>query len=198
MSGSRAGPLWGILTGRRVVRGFVLFGGLLIGGKVCCGIGSFHYSFKNHGIQCVFACDINDAARQTYEQNYGHTPLGDIEQIDPHSVPDYDILCAGFPCQAFSQCGKRKGFEGRQGNVFCEIMEHVVRKLPKVVIFENVKGLLKHDTGATLATILQELQSAGYTTEYKVFKCSDYGLPQRRERLLSPSCKLTAGLRQPW
>ena len=90
-----------------------------------CGIGSFHYSFKKLNWECVMSCDINKAVKQTYKENYGLLPLGDITEIEPKNIPNYDILCAGFPCQPFSQCGQHKGFDDKRGTLFFNIMKFV-------------------------------------------------------------------------
>ena len=149
-----------------------------------CGIGSFHYSFKKLGWECVMACDIDDSVRETYACNYGKMPLGDITEIEPATIPSYDILCAGFPCQPFSQCGKHKGFEDKRGTLFFNIMKFVNHHHPKVIILENVMGLLNHDGGDTFNKIKMDIETANYTVRYKVIKCSDFGLPQMRKRLI--------------
>lgn len=149
-----------------------------------CGIGSFHYSFQKLGWECVMASDINKAASDTYQANYNMTTLGDILDIEPSSIPQYDILCAGFPCQPFSQCGKQKGFDDTRGTLFFNIMKFVRFHTPKVLILENVQGLLNHDNGNTFIRIKEEIEEANYTITYKVVKCSDYGLPQMRKRLI--------------
>ena len=110
-----------------------------------CGIGSFHYSFKKRGWSCVMACDICKPARDTYKQNYNITPLEDICNIKPKDIKNYDILCAGFPCQPFSQAGKHKGFNDDLGTLFYQIMKFVKYHKPKVIILENVQALLSHD-----------------------------------------------------
>jgi DNA (cytosine-5)-methyltransferase 1 len=148
-----------------------------------CGMGSFHYSFKKFNWECVMACDINNTVKNTYKENYGITPLDDVTLIDPSTIQDYDILCAGFPCQPFSQCGYRKGFEDKRGTLFFNIMKFVTFHKPKFVILENVQGLLSHDKGETFSKIRNEIESTGYLVKYKVLKCSDYGLPQMRKRL---------------
>jgi DNA (cytosine-5)-methyltransferase 1 len=149
-----------------------------------CGIGSFHHSFQKLGWECVMACDIDKAAKETYEANYGLAPLGDITEIEPQNIPAYDILCAGFPCQPFSNCGQHKGFDDKRGTMFFNIMKFVEQHNPSVLVLENVQGLLSHDGGKTFKRISEEIQAAGYTITYKVLKCSDYGLPQMRKRLI--------------
>jgi DNA (cytosine-5)-methyltransferase 1 len=148
------------------------------------GIGSFHYSFKKMNWECIMACDIDKAARDTYRENYGIVPLGDITEIVPKDIPNYDVLCAGFPCQPFSQCGKHKGFDDKRGTLFFNIMKFVEYHKPKAIILENVQGLLKHDHGNTFKRIKNDIEENNYTVTYKVIKCSDYGLPQMRKRLI--------------
>ena len=149
-----------------------------------CGIGSFHYSFKKLGWDCVMSCDIDNAAKETYKTNYGILPLGDITEIEPKNITNYDILCAGFPCQPFSQCGQHKGFDDKRGTLFFNIMKFVDYHKPKVIILENVMGLLNHDGGKTFEKIKCDIETSNYTITYKVIKCSDYGLPQMRKRLI--------------
>ena len=149
-----------------------------------CGIGSFHYSFAKLGWDCIMSCDINNAAKETYNTNYGILPLGDITEIDPTNIASYDILCAGFPCQPFSQCGQHKGFDDKRGTLFFNIMKFVDHHKPKVIILENVMGLLNHDGGKTFAKIKCDIETSNYSITYKVLKCSDYGLPQMRKRLI--------------
>lgn len=149
-----------------------------------CGIGSFHYSFKKLNWECVMSCDIDKAVKETYKENYGLSPLGDITEIEPKNIPNYDILCAGFPCQPFSQCGQHKGFDDKRGTLFFNIMKFVEYHKPKIIILENVQGLLNHDGGKTFDRIKNDIETANYTITYKVIKCSDYGLPQMRKRLI--------------
>ena len=148
-----------------------------------CGIGSFHYSFKKRGWSCVMACDICKPARDTYKQNYNITPLEDICNIKPKDIKNYDILCAGFPCQPFSQAGKHKGFKDERGTLFYQIMKFVKYHKPKVIILENVQALLSHDKGKTFEKIKTDIEAEQYNIAYKVLKCSDYGIPQMRKRL---------------
>ena len=149
-----------------------------------CGIGSFHYSLKKLGWECVMSCDIDNAVKETYKNNYGIMPLGDITEIEPKNISGYDILCAGFPCQPFSQCGQHKGFDDKRGTLFFNIMKFVDYHKPKVIILENVMGLLNHDGGKTFEKIKGDIETSNYTITYKVIKCSDYGLPQMRKRLI--------------
>jgi DNA (cytosine-5)-methyltransferase 1 len=159
-----------------------------------CGIGSFHYSFKKLNWECVMSCDIDKAVKETYKENYGLMPLGDITEIEPKDVPVYDILCAGFPCQPFSQCGQHKGFDDKRGTLFFNIMKFVEYHNPKIIILENVQGLLNHDNGNTFKRIQSDIKLAGYAITYKVIKCSDYGLPQMRKRLIILGVKNDTGL----
>ena len=150
---------------------------------LCCGIGSFHYSFRNLGWECVLAADIEPTVRQTYHANYGLMPTGDIYSIDASTVPKYDILCAGFPCQPFSQAGFGKGFQDNRGNLFFKILEFLDVNEPPMVLLENVPHLLRHDDGNTWKTIRAELEKRKYFIDFKVLTASDYGIPQRRKRL---------------
>ena len=106
-----------------------------------CGIGSFHYSFKKLNWECVMSCDIDTAVKETYKENYGLLPLGDITEIEPKNVPAYDILCAGFPCQPFSQCGLHQGFDDKRGTLFFNIMKFVEYHKPKIFILSKVLPL---------------------------------------------------------
>ena len=148
-----------------------------------CGIGSFHYSFKKLGWNCVMSCDIDKAAKQTYKENYNQEPLDDIINIEPKDITPFDILCAGFPCQPFSQCGQHKGFDDKRGTLFFNIMKFVKFHKPKIIILENVQGLLNHDNGNTFQTIKTQIENENYMFCYKLLKCSDYGIPQMRKRL---------------
>ncbi len=148
-----------------------------------CGIGSFHYSFKKFDWKCVMSCDINIAVKETYKQNYNQEPLGDITKIEPSEVTPFDILCAGFPCQPFSQCGQHKGFNDERGMLFFNIMKFIKFHKPKIIILENVQGLLNHDNGNTFQNIRKQIEDERYIVDYKVLKCSDYGIPQMRKRL---------------
>ena len=151
-----------------------------------CGIGSFHYSFKKLGFECVMASDICEPARNTYKHNHKLKPKGDICGIEASKIKPYDILTAGFPCQPFSQAGYRKGFKDdkdKRGTMFSQVMKFVKTNKPRVVVLENVAHLLKHDNGKSFERIKQEISAEGYNIRHKVLKCSDYGIPQMRKRL---------------
>jgi DNA (cytosine-5)-methyltransferase 1 len=126
------------------------------------GIGGFHYALKSLGAECVFASEWDKNAAETYKNNFGLEPNGDITLIDANEIPKHDILCGGFPCQAFSISGKRKGFEDTRGTLFFEIARIVNHHLPKVLFLENVKNLVKHDNGKTLKVIINTLEDLGY------------------------------------
>jgi DNA (cytosine-5)-methyltransferase 1 len=150
------------------------------------GIGGFHLAMENNAMQCVFASEIDKEARKTYLANHQIHPdqfNQDINDIDPHNIPDHDILCAGFPCQPFSQAGFKKGLNDDRGNLFFNILEILKAKRPKAFILENVRHLLKHDNGATFNIIYSSLMKNDYYTEYQIIKGSDFGLPQLRPRL---------------
>ena len=133
---------------------------------------------------CVGYCDINKYAVQCYNENFGenHKPT-DVTTIDWSKEPDFDLLCAGFPCQSFSIAGKRLGFDDTRGTMFFEIARCVREKQPRLLLLENVKGLLSHDQGKTFATILSTLDELGYDAEWQVLNSKDYGVPQNRERV---------------
>lgn len=155
-------------------------------GSMFAGIGGICLGFKNAGGKMVWANEIDHAACETYRLNLGEDYLveGDIYSIDENSVPDLDILTAGFPCQAFSIAGYRKGFADERGVLFFEVMRIVKAKRPRVVFLENVKNLVGHDHGNTFKNIRECLEVEGYTLVYKVLNTSEYGnIPQNRERI---------------
>ena len=117
------------------------------------GIGGFHLALSSFGAKCVFASEWDKYAAETYQQNFNIKPFGDITKIDENDIPKHDILCGGFPCQAFSIAGKRGGFEDTRGTLFFDVAEIIKRKKPKAIFLENVKGLRSHDKGKTLETI---------------------------------------------
>ena len=131
----------------------------------------------------VFSSEIDKYARQIYKKNYGVEPHGDITKIKASNIPDHDILCGGFPCQAFSIAGKRRGFEDTRGTLFFEIVRIAKVKRPKLLFLENVRGLLSHDQGRTFQTILRSMDDLGYDAEWQVFNSKNHGVPQNRERV---------------
>ena len=133
--------------------------------------------------ECVFSSDIDEKCQDIYQANFGERPAGDITKVDPASVPDHDILFAGFPCQPFSIIGQGKGFADTRGTLFFHIAQILHHKRPEAFVLENVKQLVGHDKGRTLSVILKTLKDLGYTTTYKVLNALDYGLPQKRERV---------------
>ncbi len=149
-----------------------------------CGIGGIRLGMDSQGFECVFSSDINAECQRTYNENFGEEPFGDITKIDEKSIPDHDILCAGFPCQPFSISGKQKGFGDTRGTLFFDICRILNEKKPSVVFLENVKHLVHHNGGKTLQTILNKLEDLGYSTSWRVLNGSDYGVPQNRERII--------------
>jgi DNA (cytosine-5)-methyltransferase 1 len=170
------------------------------------GIGGFHEAFHRVEAKCVFVSEWDKAARLTYEHNFRvkspelfgdvDTPgqetqffVGDITKVDKEKIPVFDVLCAGFPCQPFSQAGHKLGFKDDRGNLFYEICEIIQTKIdqgnkPRAIFLENVRHLHKHDGGRTFETILKVLtEELGYFVTYKIVKASEYGLPQLRPRL---------------
>ena len=157
------------------------------------GIGGFHLALHNVGAECVFASEWDEAARLTYETNISKLSpklfsngnfAGDITVVDKKSIPDFDILCAGFPCQPFSQAGFKKGFADIRGTLFFDIAEIIRIKKPKAFFLENVRGLYSHDEGRTFETIKRTLtEDLGYSFHHAIVKASEHGLPQHRPRL---------------
>ena len=147
------------------------------------GIGGFEQALNKLGGTCVMASEIDKFANQSYEALYGHQTVGDITKVAAEDVPDHDILVGGFPCQAFSVAGKRLGFEEARGTLFFEIARLAATKQPKMMLLENVKGLVGHDKGKTLDTIVQTLNDIGYTVDFDVLNSKYFGVPQNRERI---------------
>ncbi|MFV8829528.1 DNA (cytosine-5-)-methyltransferase [Alkalihalobacterium sp. APHAB7] len=147
------------------------------------GIGGIRLAFQNQGGKSVFASEWDKFACKTYRANFGEVPEGDITLIDVNSIPEHDILLAGFPCQPFSQAGLRKGFEDTRGTLFFHIAKILETKRPKAFLLENVKQLRGHNKGQTLEKIKQVLDELGYTLHIKVLRAADFGVPQNRERI---------------
>jgi DNA (cytosine-5)-methyltransferase 1 len=150
------------------------------------GIGGFRIAMQNLGGECVYSSEFDSQAQKTYLKNFGELPFGDITKESTKSyIPDnFDILCAGFPCQAFSIAGYRRGFEDTRGTLFFDVAEIIKRKKPKAVFLENVKNLRSHDEGRTFEVIQKTLEELGYVVFYKVMNAMEYAnIPQNRERI---------------
>lgn len=162
------------------------------------GIGGFRLAFQNLHGKCVFTSEWDKYSKQTYQANFGEIPFGDITKpITKSYIPnDFDVLCAGFPCQAFSIAGKRGGFEDTRGTLFFDVAEIIKKKKPKAIFLENVKGLRSHDKGKTLATILNVLrEDLGYfIPEPQVINAKEFGVPQNRERIFIVGFKKELGI----
>ena len=148
------------------------------------GIGGIRLPFDELGYMNVFSSEFNEAACDTYEANFGHRPSGDITKIKSKDIPSHDLLLAGFPCQAFSIMGLKKGFEDSRGTWFFEVERILQYHKPKVILLENVKQLVTHDKGRTFDVIINRLTSLGYHLKWKVLNALDFGLPQKRERII--------------
>ena len=135
-------------------------------------------------VKCVFYSDIDKYSVQTYNKNFkeNHKPT-DITNIRAEDIPDFDMLCGGFPCQAFSIAGKRGGFQDTRGTLFFEIARIIKTKRPKLVFLENVKGLLNHENGQTFSIIIQTISELGYNVQWMVLNSKFFGVPQNRERV---------------
>ena len=148
------------------------------------GIGGTRLGFHLTGeTKVVFSSEIDKFSIKTYETNFGETPHGDITKISTNDIPNHDILVGGFPCQAFSQAGKKLGFEDTRGTLFFEIARILADKKPKCFLLENVRNLVSHDKGKTFKTILNTLKNLDYEVYYSLFKAKDFGVPQNRERI---------------
>lgn len=163
------------------------------------GIGGFRMAFQNLGGECVFSSEWDEQAKRTYYENYGDVPFGDItKESTKNKIPkDFDILCAGFPCQAFSLAGKRRGFAETRGTLFFDVAEILRRYQPKAFFLENVKGLAIHDKGKTLETILNTLDEVGYVVpEPQILNAMHYGVPQHRERIYIVGFRKDLGIKK--
>ena len=151
------------------------------------GIGGFRLALQNLGGKCVYTSEWNEQAKKTYKANFGEVPYGDItlDETKLHIPNEFDVLCAGFPCQAFSIAGKRGGFEDTRGTLFFEVADVIQRKRPKAFFLENVKGLRGHDKGKTLTTILSVLRNDlnYYVPDPEIINAKSFGVPQNRERI---------------
>ncbi len=147
------------------------------------GLGGFRLTLESCGAKCVYSNEWDRFAQEVYKNNFGETPDGDITKVDESSIPDHDILCAGFPCQAFSISGNQKGFEDSRGTLFFDVARIIKAKRPKVVFMENVKNFATHDNGKTLQIVQNSLDALGYSFFQKIINAADFGIPQKRERL---------------
>ncbi len=148
------------------------------------GIGGMRISLEELGGKCVFSSEIDKYCIQTYKANFGDEPHGDITQIEEKNIPKHNILVAGFPCQAFSHAGLKKGFQDTRGTLFFDIARILEHKKPEAFLLENVKGLRGHDKGRTLNTIIKTLNELGYQSlNIEVLNSKNFGLPQNRERI---------------
>lgn len=159
------------------------------------GIGGFHLALHSLGAECVFASEINPYARKTYEHNHKKISpklfenknfAGDIKTVSPKNIPDFDILCGGFPCQPFSQAGYKRGFKESKddrGNLFFDIVKIIQAKQPAAFFLENVRHIKNHDEGKTFAIVQKMLEDEGYSFKFKMVKATDHGLPQHRPRI---------------
>lgn len=149
------------------------------------GIGGIRLGFESVGGRCVFSSEIDEDACKTYEANFGEHPSGDITKIEARDIPDFDILLAGFPCQAFSIIGKKEGFANEVcGTLFFEVERILKEKRPKAFMLENVRNLVAHDNGNTFKVIKKHLEALGYHVHAKVLNALEYGVPQKRERII--------------
>lgn len=147
------------------------------------GLGGFRIALESLGAKCVYSNEWDVPVQKVYAENFGEIPEGDITQVDENTIPDHDILCAGFPCQAFSISGKQRGFEDSRGTLFFDVARIVKAKKPKIVFMENVKNFTTHDAGKTLEVVKATMEELGYTFHQKVLNAVDYGVPQKRERI---------------
>jgi DNA (cytosine-5)-methyltransferase 1 len=149
-----------------------------------CGIGGFHQAMNRIGGTCVFASDIDEQCRDVYENNYGLKPVGDITKVEINTIPDFDVLCGGFPCQSFSNSGKKMGFEDKRGNLFESILSIAAEKRPKFMFLENVKHIKKIGDGKVFAHIINRIAETGYNVSHYELSPHQLGVPQQRERII--------------
>jgi DNA (cytosine-5)-methyltransferase 1 len=149
------------------------------------GIGGMRIAFERIGGRCVFSSEWDEQAQTTYAANFGERPAGDIRHIPSADIPSFDVLVAGFPCQPFSIIGAREGFmHETQGTLFFEIERILKDRLPSAFLLENVRNLVAHNDGRTFRTIIRHLEAIGYNVYSKVLNALDFGLPQKRERII--------------
>lgn len=147
------------------------------------GLGGFRLALESFGAECVYSSEWDKAAQDVYEKNFGDRPDGDITKVNEAAIPQHDIICAGFPCQAFSISGKQRGFEDSRGTLFFDVARIAKKHKPKILFLENVKNFASHDNGNTLRVVKTTLEELGYDVYYKVLNSVKYGVPQKRERI---------------
>lgn len=160
------------------------------------GLGGFRLALESLGAGCVYSNEWDASAQEVYASNFGESPEGDITKVDASTVPDHDILCAGFPCQAFSISGKRLGFEDSRGTLFFDVARIVELKKPKVVLLENVKNFASHDQGRTLEVVKNTMTDLGYTFDHRVLNALNFGIPQKRERVYMVCVRKDLGIKE--
>ncbi len=164
------------------------------------GIGGFRMAMQNLGGKCVFTSEWDKYSKKTYGVNYGEIPFGDItkEEIKNFIPDNFDLLCAGFPCQAFSIAGRRGGFEDTRGTLFFDVADIIKRKKPKAIFLENVKGLKNHNRGQTINTILNVLRNDldYFIPEPEIVNAKDFGVPQNRERVFIVGFRKDLGVKK--
>lgn len=148
------------------------------------GIGGMRQAAEANGGTCVFSSEINREAAATYEANFGERPYGDITEVAENDVPDHDVIFGGFPCQPFSICGFKRGFEDTRGTLFFDILRIAKAKRPSCLVLENVKHFANHDKGNTLRVVVAALEEIGYSVSVEVINAVDFGLPQNRDRTI--------------
>lgn len=148
-----------------------------------CGIGGFRVALEEKGLECVFSCDIDKDVQESYKNNFGEKPAGDITEISERKIPKHDILCAGFPCQPFSISGKKNGLSDNNGRLFYEIVRIAQYHKPLILLLENVKNLLSIENGEVIKIIETKLDEIGYKIQKHVLNASLFGVPQARERV---------------
>jgi len=148
------------------------------------GLGGFRLALEKLSGECVFSSEINPHACDIYEANFHDNPFCDITKLDPAFLPDFDVLCAGFPCQAFSIAGKKLGFEDTRGTLFFDVCRIIEKKQPPIILLENVKNLTQHDNGKTFSTIISSLENLNYSVSFQLLNAKNFGVPQHRERII--------------
>ena len=161
----------------------------------CAGIGSTRIALEQVGARCVGFSEIDARAEATYRLFFGEqeTNYGDLMQIDPEALPDFDIMLGGFPCQTFSIIGQRAGMEDQRGKVILGLARILQSKKPRFVMLENVKGLLSHNGGKTIADVISLLKSIDYDVDFRLMRSMNFGIPQKRERVFIVGVRSDAG-----